>query len=283
MSSSKEIISASREARLDKRSKDLRNLVMRGFVNSKKGHVGSSFSMIEILRVLYDDIMRFDASIPNWQERDRLIISPGWASLAQYALLADKGYFPDSLLDNFLDTESQLGGCLEEIVPGVEATTGACGHGLSIGVGMAISLKIKKQKAQKVFVIVGDGEHGEGSVWEAAICASRHNLDNLCIIIDYNKVQCSGSVKDLTNLDPLDEKWKAFGMNVKEVNGHDINELKNAFSNLPIKKGQPSVIICHTVMGKGLIFGEDSAEWHWKGRISTELSEEMIQSINNYK
>ena len=283
MSSSKEIIAASREARLDKRSKDLRKLMMRGFVNSAKGHVGSSFSMIEILRVLYDDIMRFDASKPRWRERDGLIISPGWASLAQYALLADKGYFPDSLLDNFLDTESQLGGCLEEIVPGVEATTGACGHGLSIGVGMAISLKIKKQKAQKVFVIVGDGEHGEGSVWEAAICASRHNLDNLCIIIDYNKVQCSGSVKDLTNLDPLDEKWKAFGMNVKEVNGHNINELKNAFSNLPIKKGKPSVIICHTVMGKGLIFGEDSAEWHWKGRISSELSEEMIQSINNYK
>jgi len=272
------LIDASKTISIDKRSKDLRKLVMRGFANSGKGHVGSAMSLIETLRVLYDDIMSYRADEPEWADRDRLIVSPGWASIALYAVLADKGFFEKEQLDHFMDTHSMLGGCVAKHVPGVEATTGACAHGLSIGIGMALAIKLKK-KSQRVYVVMGDGEHGEGSVWEGAICAARHGLDNLVIIVDYNKVQCAGPTSQITGLDPLNDKWKSFGMEVREVNGHDVEELKDAFNEIPFKEKYPNVIISHTVMGKGIEFSEDDALWHWKGKITQQMHSDMMKSI----
>ena len=239
-------------------------------------------SLIETLRVLYDDIMSYRVDEPDWEDRDRLIVSTGWASIALYAVLADKGFFSKEELDNFMDTDSMLGGCLSVHVPGVEATTGSVGHGLSIGIGMALSMKLLK-KTQRVYVIIGDGEHGEGSVWEGAICAARHALDNLVIIVDYNKVQCSGPTSVLTGLDPLADKWKSFGMEVREVNGHDVEALKNVFNDIPFKEKSPNVIISHTVMGKGIKFSEDDALWHWKGKITQNTHSDMMKSIEESK
>lgn len=272
------LIEASKAISLDQRSKELRKLVMRGFAHSRKGHVGSAMSLIETLRVLYDEIMSYRADEPDWEDRDRLIVSPGWASIGLYAVLVDKGFFPKEELDNFMDTHSMLGGCLSGHVPGVEATTGSCGQGLSIGIGMAKAMKLKN-KSQKVYVIIGDGEHGEGSVWEGAICSARHELDNLVIIVDYNKVQCAGPTSELTGLDPLADKWESFGMEVREVNGHDVEALKNVFDGIPFKEKSPNVIISHTVMSKGIKFAEDDALWHWKGEITQETHSDMMKNI----
>jgi transketolase len=280
MADNQTLIDLSRSISLDHRSKYLRKLVMRAFAHSGKGHVGSALSMMEIIRVLYDDVMAYKPDVPKWADRDRLIISPGWASIGLYALLADKNFFPKEELDYFMDTDSMLGGCLEEHVPGVEATTGACAHGLSIGIGMALAMKLKK-RSQRIYVIIGDGEHGEGSIWEGAISAARHQLDNLVIIVDYNKVQCAGPTSEMTGLEPFSNKWESFGMAVKEVNGHDIEELKHVFNEVPFKTKTPSVIICHTVMSKGIDFAEDDALWHWKGKISPEIYAEMINSIES--
>lgn len=272
------LINAAETISLDKRSKDLRKLVMRGFAHSGKGHVGSAMSLMETFRVLYDDILSYRAYEPEWEDRDRLIVSPGWASIGLYAVLADKGFFGKEHFDSFMDARSMLGGCVAKHVPGVEATTGACAHGLSIGIGMALAMKLKR-KSQRVYVVIGDGEHGEGSVWEGAICAARHELENLVVIVDSNKVQCAGPTSEITGLDPLVDKWKSFGMEVREVNGHDIDELKNVFDEIPFIKKVPSVIISHTVMGKGIKFSEDDALWHWKSNISQKMYSDMMNSI----
>ena len=276
------LVALAQKSTLDKRSRNLRKLVMRGFKNSQKGHVGSSFSMIEILRVLYDDILKYDTKKLDWKFRDRLVVSPGWASLALYAILSDKGFFKAKELDIFMDTDSLLGGCIVKLIPGIEATTGACGHGLSIAIGMALSLKLKKIK-RKVFVILGDGEHGEGSIWEAALSAKKNKLDNLVIIVDYNKIQCSGLIKDVTELESLAEKWKSFGTKVHEVNGHDVNVLKKTFKNLKCNKGFVNVVICHTVMSKELKMFENNPTYHWKGGIDTKLHNQMKDWIDSHK
>jgi len=267
--------------RLDNRSKYLRALVIRGLKNSKKGHIGSSFSMIEILRVLYDDIMIYDPKNPSRENRDRLIVSQGWASLALYSILADKGFIKKEDLDSFMNLNSKLGGCIERGVNGIEATTGSCGHGLPIAVGIAKGLKLKKSK-RKVYVILGDGEHGEGTIWEAAISISKNKLDNLIILVDNNKIQCSGTLKQISSLDTLKNKWESFGLNVKEVNGHNIKELKNSLKNTPIKKEKSSVIICHTVMCKGIKKYENLPDFHWKGVFTLDDLHYMQKSLSEY-
>ena len=257
------LVALAQKSTLDKRSRNLRKLVMRGFKNSQKGHVGSSFSMIEILRVLYDDILKYDTKKLDWKFRDRLVVSPGWASLALYAILSDKGFFKAKELDKFMDTDSLLGGCIVKLIPGIEATTGACGHGLSIAIGMALSLKLKKIK-RKVFVILGDGEHGEGSIWEAALSAKKNKLDNLVIIVDYNKIQCSGLIKDVTELESLAEKWKSFGTKVHEVNGHDVEAIIDATEEAKAIYERPTLVLCHTIPGKGIKEIEFDHVWHGK-------------------
>ena len=184
-------------ANLDSRSISLREEVLNVLKCSEKGHVGSSMSLMEILSVLYDDIVEFDHKNPDWPNRDRVILSPGHGCLALYIILADKGFFPKELLPTFLEIDSKLGGCSESTVPGVEATTGSLGHGFSVGIGMALASRINKVD-NNIFVIIGDGELGEGSNWEAAMCAAKHKLSNITIIIDNNKIQCSGKTSDLT-------------------------------------------------------------------------------------
>ena len=262
---------------LDERSNFLRSLVVRALQGGSRGHIGSSMSLIEILRVLFDDILKFKSSDPSWEDRDRLILSKGHGCLALYALLADKKFFNFSELDKFCHNDGMLGGHPERNkIPGVEASTGALGHGLSIGVGMATALKIRK-KGSKVFVIVGDGEINEGSVWEAAMCAGNHNLENLIVMIDYNKIQSYGFTEEVADLEPLVDKWKAFNFNVTEVDGHNIEEIKSVLEKKPSKK--PLAVICHTVKGKGIGFAENDPKWHHKSNLEDSDIEDMYKSL----
>ena len=254
--------------KLDYRSKYLRKLVIDAIDGGGRGHLGSSMSLIEILRVLYDNVLRFETSNPKKKNRDRFILSKGHGCLAQYALLSDKGFFSKDKLKTFCNFESILGGHPErDKIPGVEASTGALGHGLSIGVGMSLSLKINNLDS-RVFVVCGDGEINEGSIWEAALSASKHSLDNLILIIDYNKLQSYGDTREVLPLEPLAKKFESFGFLTKEVDGHDVNELNEIFKKIPFSKNQPSAIICHTIKGKGFEFAEQNPEWHHKSRLS---------------
>lgn len=263
--------------KLDKRSKLLRKNVVDCLLGGGRGHVGSALSLIEILRVLYDEILKFDPKNPKKKNRDRLILSKGHGCLALYAILADKKFISPKTLRSTGKSNSILGGHPEKKVPGVEASTGALGHGMSIGLGMALAAKLQKQK-HKVFVIVGDGEINEGSIWEAAMSASKHKLNNLKILIDYNKIQSYGFTKDVLNLEPLRKKWKSFGFEVSEVNGHNVNQLlKNFKKFLKTKSSKPSVTICHTVKGKGFKFAENNPFWHHKN----SFSKKEINMITN--
>ena len=249
---------------MDQRSKQLRKLIVRGLEGGGRGHIGSSMSLVEIMRVLFDSYLRYNPSDATWSDRDRLILSKGHGCLALYAILADKGFFDPEELDGFCKFDSRLGGHPElGKLPGVEASTGALGHGLPIAVGMALAAKIKKQ-SHRIVVIMGDGEINEGSVWEAAMSASKHKLNNLIAMVDYNKLQSYGLTKEVLDLEPLADKWKAFGFEVTEVDGHDMKALENLVTRFPLKDNKPTAVICHTIKGKGIYFAEGKAEWHHK-------------------
>ena len=262
---------------IDKRSKYLRQLVVNCLISANRGHMGSAMSLIEILRVLYDEIIVFDPKNKNLKNRDRVILSKGHGCLALYAILADKKFINISELDNVGQLDSILGGHPESFkIPGVEASTGALGHGMPIALGMAIAAKIKKEK-QNIYVIVGDGEINEGSVWEAALSAKKHKLNNLKVIIDYNKIQSYSYTKEVLDLEPLKAKWESFGFEVSEINGHDITALKNNFNNFKEHKDdKPSVTICHTIKGKGFNFAENNPLWHHKNF----FTKEEIKNLN---
>ena len=266
-------------ARLDQRSIDLRRLVVRALDGGGRGHVGSSLSLIEIMRVLYDDILDYRPNDPEWAERDRCILSKGHGCLAQYVMLAEKGFFPHEVLDTFCRRDSILGGHPEAgKIPGIEASTGALGHGLPIGVGRAIGLRLQGNDA-RVFVITGDGEINEGSVWEAAMSAAKHRLSNLVVMVDYNKIQSAGPTAEILDLEPLVDKWRAFGFATTEVDGHDVAALRALLRRVPLDAARPTAIICHTVKGKGVAFAEYNAEWHHKSSIKAEVIEELYDAI----
>lgn len=249
---------------LDDRSKLLRRLVLEMVEVGGRGHIGPALSLIEILRVLYDSFLHYRPDEPHWPNRDRFILSKGHGCLALYAILADKGFFKMSELSQFCKPESILGGHPESgKIPGVEASTGALGHGLPIGVGMALAAKIRRQ-SHRVVVVTGDGEINEGSIWESAMSAAKHKLNNLCVIIDYNKLQSYGTVCEVMNLEPLVDKWASFGFKIQEVDGHDTQALQDLMDKLPFDSVCPSTIICHTIKGKGLPFAENNPNWHHK-------------------
>ena len=263
----------------DERSSLLRKSILHTMRCGGRGHLASAFSLVEILRVLYDDILKIDPTNPDWVERDRCILSKGHGCLALYAILADKGFFPKDELDKFCSGETFLGGHPEyHKIPGVEATTGSLGHGPSIGIGYALSARMLGSDA-RVFVITGDGEINEGSVWEAAMCAGKHKLDNYTLLIDYNKLQSSGPVAAVQPLEPLADKWKAFGFAVREVDGHDPIALKDLLSSVPFETGKPNVIICHTVKGKGIKDVENNLKWHHKANVDSELMDSMFAEL----
>lgn len=270
---------AARSIPLDARSRYLRRLVVRALAGGGRGHIGSSLSLIEIMRVLYDDILRYRSQEPDWHGRDRCILSKGHGCLAQYALLADKGFFPVELLDGFCRFASILGGHPEAAkVPGIEASTGALGHGLPIGVGRALGVRMSGIDA-RVFVVTGDGEIDEGSCWEAALSASKHRLSNLTLLIDYNKLQSAGTTAEILDLEPLADKWRSFGFATIEVDGHDIAALRQVLRAVPLDPARPTTIICHTVKGKGISFAEDDANWHHKSSLKADVIAKMYDAL----
>ncbi len=264
---------------LDRRAIDLRQMVIDALEGGGRGHIGSTMSLIEILRVLYDNILTIRPSEPDWPERDRLILSKGHGCIAQYVLLADKGYFDRSELWGFCSAESRLGGHPERgKLPGVEASTGALGHGLPIGVGLAIAQRMRRRQS-RVFVICGDGEINEGSVWESAMSAAKHGLGNLTVAIDYNKIQSAGFTDDILPLEPLLDKWRAFGFEAHEVDGHDVAALRRVFRQPGREPERPTAVICHTIKGKGISFAENDPAWHHKSRLSSEEIDRMRSTL----
>ncbi|MCB9554713.1 MAG: transketolase [Deltaproteobacteria bacterium] len=265
--------------RLDNRSRALRRMVLDGLKQARRGHLGAALSLVEILRALYDDVLRYRPDDPLWADRDRLILSKGHGCLALYALLVDKGYFDRSELGGFCALDGTLGGHPErKKVPGVEATTGSLGHGLSIGVGMALAAQLR-QRDYRVFVVVGDGECNEGAVWEAALSAAKHGLNNLTVIIDYNKQQSYGSTTEVCDLEPFPEKWQSFGWDALSCDGHDVTALSQLLAGAVGER--PRALICHTVKGAGIAEAEHNPAWHHKNKISDEQLLALYQELGD--
>ena len=263
---------------LDSRSIALRTTIIRMLEASRRGHLASALSLVEILRVLFDNVMKYDPANPKWPSRDRFILSKGHGCLALYVILAEKGFFPQAELWKFCQKDGMLGGHPETKIPGVEASTGSLGHGLSIGTGFA--LHAKRSKAEyRTFVVIGDGEANEGAIWEAAMCAGKHKLCNLTVIVDYNKNQSYSNTFEVQNLEPFADKWRCFGFGVKEVDGHIVDDLKTIFSKLPIEPDKPSVIICHTTKGKGIKHVENNLNWHHKSNITDKELKALYDSL----
>ena len=227
-------------------------------------HIGSALSIADILAVLYAEILHLDPKDPKLEQRDRFVLSKGHAGAALYATLAETGFFPNSkLATHYQDGSDLCGHVSHKGIPGVEVSTGSLGHGLSLATGMALAAKID-QKKHRIFALLSDGECDEGSTWEAVLFAAHHHLDNLIAIIDYNKIQSLGTVADVLELEPLADKWRSFGWQVQEVDGHNHQQLQSKLSALPLESESPSVIICHTVKGKGVSFMENTVLWHYR-------------------
>ena len=233
---------------------------------SRGSHIGSVFSVAEIIAVLYTGILRVDPKKPQMPERDRLILSKGHAGSAVYAALAERGFFPVEMLKNHYGNGSVLSGHVSHKgVPGVEISTGSLGHGLAIGVGMALGARMNGED-WRTWVVMGDGECDEGSVWEAALQAAQYGLDRLCAIVDYNHMQSLDTVEKTLRLEPFEAKWKDFGWNAESVDGHDTQALRAAFERAQANagSGKPSVVLAHTVKGKGVSFMENNILWHYR-------------------
>lgn len=255
---------------LDTRSIALRRAIVDVLAQSRRGHVGAAFSLVEILRVLFDEVLRYDASQPDWAGRDRFILSKGHGCLALYVLLAEKGFFEHEELARFCAFDGILGGHPDaRKIPGVETSTGSLGHGPAFGVGMALHARIRRADS-RVFVVTGDGECDEGSVWEAAMIAGKHKLSNYTLLVDYNKMQSYGRVAEVQTLEPFADKWRAFGFAAIEVDGHDVDALRAALSRLPLEADKPTAILCHTIKGKGIPFAEQNPDWHHKNKLKDE-------------
>lgn len=240
-------------------------------------HVGTCLSMADILAVLYSGSLRVDPKQPDWPDRDRFILSKGHGAAALYAVLAEQGFFPKEWLETYCQDGAHLAGHItHHNVPGVEVSTGSLGHGLSIGCGMAMAGKRSGQH-YRLFVLLSDGECDEGSTWEAALFAPQHHLDNLIAIVDHNKLQAFGAVKEVLDLEPLANKWRAFNWSVQEIDGHDYGQIEDALLKVPFEVGQPSCIIAHTIKGKGISFMENQLAWHYKSPNDEELQQALAE------
>ena len=241
-------------------------------------HVGGALSAADILAVLYGKVLRFDATMPDWPDRDRFILSKGHACTALYAALAETGYFPLEKLETFYADGSPLAGhATHKDMPGVEVSTGSLGHGLPLSTGMALAGR-RDGRAYRVFCLVSDGECNEGSTWEPALFAPHHSLDNLVVLVDYNKIQSLGRVEEVIDLAPLADKWRAFGWATEELDGHDRRVLESALERVPFETGKPTCIVAHTVKGKGVSFMEDELLWHYRAPLG-ELMDQALAEI----
>lgn len=243
------------------------------------GHIGGSLSVTDILTALYFKVLNIDPKNPDREERDRLILSKGHGAAAIYSTLAEKGFIPAGQLKTFGNIDSDLQVHPDRTkVPGIEASTGALGQGLSVAAGMALAARLDG-KDYHTYAILGDGEIQEGQIWEAAMFSAHYKLDNLTAILDYNNVQLMGDVSDIMGVAPVDDKWKSFGWNVIKIDGHDFNQIIEGLSNAKAYKGGPTIIIADTVKGKGVSFMQNSCAWH--GNVPSE--EEYNQAIKELK
>ena len=244
---------------------------------AKSSHVGSCLSMTELLAVAYGRILRIDPARPDWPDRDRFILSKGHACAALYAVLAETGFFPTSWLRTFYQNGSVLAGHITHTgVPGVEVSTGSLGHGLPLACGMALAGK-RDGRPYRVFALLSDGECDEGSTWEAMLFAGHHKLDNLVVIIDYNKIQSIDRVAEVLDLNPFAEKWSACRWSVREIDGHDLSEVECTLRQVPFLAGSPTCIIAHTVKGKGVSFMEDKLLWHYRSPSEEDLQKALAE------
>ena len=246
---------------LQRRAQDLRCDVLEMIGVNVAGHWGGSSSLAETMAVLYFHAMNVDGKDPKNPVRDRLLLSKGHAALIQYAALCEAGYFPREELKRVKELDGLLQGHPDLSIPGIEAVTGSLGQGLSIGVGMALALRLDK-KPSRVYVVMGDGEQSEGQLWEAAMAAANFKLDNLTAFIDWNKIQATGRTEEIFSIPDLDKKWRSFGWEVMTVDGHDVEKLVDAIDRAKAVKGKPALIILDTIKGKGISFAENVATYH---------------------
>lgn len=267
--------------KLDDKSRELREIVLRALEGGGRGHLGPALSLLEILRALYENVLNHDPTNPTLESRDRFILSKGHGVLGLYSVLASQGYFHESELVDFCKYDSRFPGHPEVgRVPGIEFSTGSLGHGLPVAVGLAAAARIKKQN-WRTFVLIGDGEMAEGSIWEAALHASKHRLGSLQVIVDYNMMQASGEIENVLPLGNILDKWLAFGFEVDEVNGHDVKAVTEILSKPIHPEGQPKFLLAHTIKGKGFVEAENSTSWHHKAKISaSELANLRISDVN---
>ncbi|MFQ6041919.1 MAG: transketolase [Candidatus Poribacteria bacterium] len=244
-------------------------------------HIGGAMSVTDIITALYFHFMKIDPQNPQWSERDYCILSKGHTVPALYAALAERGFFPVESLSTYQQLNSMFAGHPTMKTPGIELATGSLGHGLSVGIGIAVAVKADGEE-NRVYVIVGDGESQEGSVWEAAMSAPRHLLDNLIVIVDYNQFQASAAVKDILPLDPLADKWKSFGWAVCEIDGNDMAQVFSALANIPAEPKKPTAIIAHTVKGKGVSFLEAQRRAHYT-KLNPEETEQAYRELGKIR
>ena len=251
--------------------------VLKATSRAKSSHIGTCFSMAELLAVLYGEILHVDPQRPEWPRRDRFILSKGHGCAGLYVVLAEVGFFPKKWLEEFYLDGSHLAGHITHAgVPGVEVSTGSLGHGLPIASGMALAAK-RDDCPHRVVALLSDGECDEGSTWEAVLFAGHHRLDNLIAIVDYNKIQSLGTVAEVLDLEPFGKKWESFGWAVTEIDGHDLNEIHGALSKVPFEVGKPSCIVAHTVKGKGVSFMENELLWHYRSASGEEYEQALAE------
>ena len=261
---------------LTKKAVEIRKGIIEAVYWAQSGHPGGSLSVADILTVLYFNEMNIDEKNPNWENRDRLVLSKGHCSPALYSCLANRGYFPIEDLKTFRKIDSYLQGHPDKNkVPGVDMTTGSLGQGLSAANGMAIAAKMDN-KDYRVYCILGDGEIEEGQIWEAAMTSNKYKLDNLCVIVDNNNLQIDGTIEEVMSSYPIDEKFRSFGFEIIKIDGHDIEEITKAFEVAKNIKGKPTCIIAKTVKGKGISYMENQVGWHGKAPNEEQYKEAMV-------
>jgi transketolase len=263
---------------LERKAVEIRKELLRMIYDAKSGHTGGALSSVDILTTLYFHTMRYKPADPNWTERDRFILSKGHSVEGYYCVLAEAGFFSKEILGTYGKFQSILAGHPTRNVPGIELNSGALGHGLSVGVGMALAAKMDHKK-YRVFVLMGDGEQGEGSVMEAANSAGHYKLDNMTAIIDRNFLQISGPTEHVMSLESLSSRWKAYNWHVDEADGNNIMELAELLDSYPAESGKPHLVIAQTVKGRGVSFIENRAEWHHKVPDAAQL-DQAIEELN---
>jgi transketolase len=262
---------------LEAKAKQIRRLIIKMLAKAGSGHPGGSLSAADLITALYFKVLKHRSGEPRWPDRDRFHLSKGHCCPLWYAVLAESGYFPEKELWTLRQLGSILQGHPDRRTPGVDVASGSLGQGLSVAVGMCLAAKIDR-KSYRVYVLMGDGEIQEGNIWEAAMAASHYKCDNLCAILDYNGFQIDGKVKDIMDLEPLVAKWQAFGWNTVEIDGHNMQEILSAYEQAAATRGKPTIIIAHTIKGKGVSFMENVVDFH--GRAPTkEEAEKALKEL----